>query len=421
MFQSFKKALYFPLAYYFRFFAQIKLSRWKPRIIIVTGSSGKTTLLHLIEAQLGENACYSHHANSSYGIPFDILDLSRKTLMFYEWFALFLKTPFLAFSNVPKQKNYIVEADCDRPGEGKFLSTLLAPEVTIWISSSRTHSMNFDNLVESGKFKNVDEAIAFEYGYFLEATTKLVIYNADSELINKQLPRTKAKVIRISNSNLKNYEVSQKGTDFKINGKTYSFQFLLPEATLYPISATRSLMRYLGLPQDASFTKLTIPPGRSSVFRGIKNTIIVDSSYNSNLESASEVINMFNKIRSDKKWAVVGDMLEQGRKEEEEHKKLANLLVASSCERVILLGPRIVGHGLKILKKYYGDNVVAFMSPKEVLDYLKDNLAGGEMILFKGARFLEGVIENLLENKEDAAKLARREKVWEIRRRKWDL
>ena len=61
------------------------------------------------------------------------------------------------------------------------------------------------------------------------------------------------------------------------------------------------------------------------------------------------------------------------------------------------------------------------MSPKEVLDYLKDNLAGGEMILFKGARFLEGVIENLLENKEDAAKLARREKVWEIRRRKWDL
>ena len=106
MFQELKKVLYFPLAYYFRFFAKIKLARWNPRIIIVTGSSGKTTLLHLIEAQLGENARYSHHANSSYGIPFDILGLERKTLMDYEWFELFLKAPFLAMSRVPKQKIY---------------------------------------------------------------------------------------------------------------------------------------------------------------------------------------------------------------------------------------------------------------------------------------------------------------------------
>lgn len=421
MLHSFKKALYFPLAHYFRFFAKIKLARWKPRIIVVTGSSGKTTLLHLIDSQLSENAAYSHHANSSYGIPFDILDLSRKTLMFYEWFALFLKTPFLAFSRVPKQKIYIVEADCDRPGEGKFLSTLLAPEVTIWLSSSRTHSMNFDTLVESGKFKNVEEAIAFEYGYFLEATNKFVIVNSDSELVTKQLTRTKAKVIRISNRNLKNYEVSRNGTDFKINEKIYSFQFLLPKATSYTISATLSLTRYLNLPQDASFSKFTIPPGRSSVLKGIKNTIIVDSSYNSNFESASEIINMFNKIKSGKKWGVVGDMLEQGKSEKEEHERLAHLIVRANYDRVILLGPRIIRHGLGIIKKNYGDNVIAFTSPKNVLDYIKQNIEGGETILFKGARFLEGVIENLLADKAEASKLSRREKVWEIRRKKWGL
>ncbi|OGH17701.1 MAG: hypothetical protein A2868_01985 [Candidatus Levybacteria bacterium RIFCSPHIGHO2_01_FULL_40_15b] len=421
MFQSFKKALYFPLAYYFRFFAQIKLSRWKPRIIIVTGSSGKTTLLHLIEAQLGENACYSHHANSSYGIPFDILDLSRKTLMSYEWFELFLKTPFLTFSKVPKQKIYIVEADCDRPGEGKFLSTFLKPEVTIWLSSSRTHSMNFDNLVEKGKFKNVDEAIAFEYGYFLEATNKLAIVNSDLGLINRQLSRSQAKKIEISNKSLQKYEVSKGGSIFKINNNVYKFKFLLPEATSYSILAALTLTKYVNLPLATSFQKFEMPPGRSSMFQGIRGITIIDSCYNSNFSSASEIINMLNKIRGNKKWVVIGDLLEQGRSEKEEHERLAQLIVQSNYDRVVLLGPRIVGHGLEILKKHYGDNVVAFMSPKEVLDYLKNNLEGGEMILFKGARFLEGVIENLLENKEDAAKLARREKVWEIRRKKWGL
>ena len=421
MFQSLKKALYFPLAYYFRSLAKIKLSRWNPRIFVITGSSGKTTLLHLVESQIGDFARYSHHANSSYGIPFDILGLERSTLMPYEWFELFLKAPFLTFSKVPKQKVYVVEADCDRPGEGRFLSTLLAPEVTIWLSSSRTHSMNFDRVIEQGKFKSVEEAIAFEYGYFLEVTNKLAIVNSDSELINKQLPRSQAKKIEISNKSLQNYGVSKGGSIFKINNNVYKFKFLLPEAVFYSIEVTLKLIKYLNKPFDDTFKNFKNPPGRSSIFQGVRGTTIIDSCYNSNFSSASEVINMFSKMQAEKKWVVIGDMLEQGKSEKDEHEKLAQLIIGSNYNRIILLGPRIIGHGLEILKKHYGDNVVTFMFPREVLDYLKDNLAGGEMILFKGARFLEGVIENLLENKEDAAKLARREKIWEIRRKKWDL
>ena len=48
MFGQLKKKLYFPVAGYFRFFAAIRLKRWNPRIIVVTGSNGKTTLLHLL-------------------------------------------------------------------------------------------------------------------------------------------------------------------------------------------------------------------------------------------------------------------------------------------------------------------------------------------------------------------------------------
>jgi hypothetical protein len=62
-----------------------------------------------------------------------------------------------------------------------------------------------------------------------------------------------------------------------------------------------------------------------------------------------------------------------------------------------------------------------FLSPKEVLNYLLKNIKGGETILFKGARFLEGVVEGLLLDKSESGYLARREKIWQMRRRKWGL
>ena len=54
-----KKRFYFDAAKYFRFFANKSLKRWKPRIIAVTGSAGKTTMLHLIEFELGKNLNWS--------------------------------------------------------------------------------------------------------------------------------------------------------------------------------------------------------------------------------------------------------------------------------------------------------------------------------------------------------------------------
>ena len=55
--------------------------------------------------------------------------------------------------------------------------------------------------------------------------------------------------------------------------------------------------------------------------------------------------------------------------------------------------------------------------PRQALDYLLKNIIGGETILFKGARFMEGIIEHLLLDKNDIEKLCRREKIWQVRRR----
>lgn len=417
-----KRLLYFPLAYYFRFFAQIQLAFWKPRIVVVTGSSGKTTLLHLIESQIREQARYSYHANSTYGIPFDILGLKRSNLVVSEWFYLFLVAPFKIFKNPYREKLYIVEADCDRPGEGKFLARLLKPEVTLWTGSSRTHSMNFDPLVKNGL--RVEEAIAYEYGYFLESTSGLIIVNGDSKLISTQLNRSKAPVKIIKKKDqLGSYKVTTNHSEFKINGQQYKINSLLPEENFYSIAMTNILLDYLHIENDQSFSEFQLPPGRSSVLKGIKNITIIDSSYNATLDGMRAMLNMFNLYPAGNRWAVLGDMLEQGMEEQEEHEKLADSIASTKLSKIILMGPRVSKYTYPKLKSLIKDStpIEKFTAPKETLNYLIANIQGGEVILFKGARFLEGIVEYLLANKADADKLCRREKIWQTRRQKWGL
>lgn len=428
--RALKESLYFPLAYYFRLFAEIRLRRWKPRVVVVTGSSGKTTMLNLIQSQLKERARYSHKANSSYGIPFDILGLKRKTFLFYEWLELFIKAPFAVFKSLPKEKIYVVEVDCDRPGEGRFLATLLKPEITLWLTSSRTHSMNFDETIQGRKFSSIEKAVAYEFGNLLVYTSGLAIVNGDSGLINAELHRTKTQVRKISKDrHLQEYQITPLGqTRFHIDGKNYSFSYLLPEDTFYSIKMTLELMEYLKMAPDYSFSGFALPPGRSSVFKGIKNITIVDSSYNANLDSMRVILDMFSKMPAKAKWAVLGDMIEQGAAEKEEHEKLAELLLNYNFDRVILMGPRLSKYTypkLETLASHFsplGTQVIErFLNPTEVLKYLQANIQGEETILFKGARFLEGVVEHLLADREDVEKLCRQEKVWKIRRKQWGL
>lgn len=407
-----KKILYFPTAYYFRFFAQIQLKMWKPKIVVITGSNGKTTLLHLIESQLGDKAKYSHHANSTYGIPFNILGLERRTLNLIEWPFLFLLAPFKAFKAPSKQKIYVVEADCDRPKEGKFLASLLKPEVVIWLSVSKTHSVNFNSLDE----------IAFEFGFFLEYCKKQAIINGDNNLILKQLNRTRVTTNKIrQQSYLNDYQVLPAGTKFKIDGKKYSFKFLLPQDTFYSILATKLLLDYMNANFDNSFEKFIIPPGRSSIFKGIKDTTIIDSGYNATPASMNAALKMYKAYPAKAKWAVLSDMVELGKEEAVEHTKLARLIADCQLDKVILMGPRMIEYTLPKLKQIAPENIESFLTPLEVLNYLRANIAGEETLFFKGARFLEGIIEHLLQNKSDSAKLCRREKVWQKRRQQWGL
>jgi UDP-N-acetylmuramoyl-tripeptide--D-alanyl-D-alanine ligase len=422
MINSLKKFFYFPAAWYFRFFAEIKLLRRRPRIVVVTGSNGKTTLLHMLEAQFGDRARYSHHANSSFGIPFDVLGLKRKSLLISEWPGLFLSAPMLAFFSNFKEKIYIVEADVDRPGEGKFLAEFLRPEVVLWVSTARTHGMNFETLAKK-RSETVEEAIAFEFGYFLEYCRGLAVINGDLQLEMRQASRTKADVVEIKKKDsLESYAVGDNKALFRINKEIYSFPALLPEEVFYSIMMCRQAVDYFGFEFDNKFSNFVLPPGRSSVFQGIKGITIVDSCYNANLSSMTAVLDMYSRLSGSNKWVVLGDMLEQGDGEREEHIKLANLLGKYKLEKIVLMGKRVKEFTYPLLVKNNPKRKIeSFLGPRETLDYLLENLQGGEIVLFKGARFMEGIIENLLLDKKEVVKLVRREEIWERRRKQWGL
>jgi len=50
---------------------------------------------------------------------------------------------------------------------------------------------------------------------------------------------------------------------------------------------------------------------------------------------------MFDEYPSKNKWLVLGDMIELGTREREEHEKLATAINCIALEKIILIGPRV--------------------------------------------------------------------------------
>lgn len=424
MVKKFKKKFYFLVASYFVFWASLVLKKWRPRIVVVTGSTGKTTLFYLLQAQLGEAARFAYDANSTFGIPFDILGLKRKTLQPSEWLALFALAPFkaLTFKN-DRPKIYVVEADADRPREAKILAQLLQPEIVLITNIYQTHAVNFDDLVAQGGAPDVLTAIADEFANFARQAGGEVLLNGDNPALVQaierlNLPPEKFTLLQ-EQDYLADYQLLARGTKFTLEKHTYEFADLLPREVALSLVMVERVMEMLGLPLDPTYKNLHLPPGRSNLFAGIKGTTLIDSTYNANLGSMLAMVKLFERYpAAGSKWLVLGHMLEEGAQAKKQHQDLAwAILQTHTIDRVFLLGQENQTEVLPLLEQYWGANKVFFYaSPRQALTALKDSLQGGEAIMFKGAPFLEGMVERLLADPEQAKQLVRREEVWQKRR-----
>ena len=415
-----KKRLYFFVASYFKLFANHSLKKWHPRIIAVTGSVGKTTMLALLEAEMGDKAHYSHNANSAFGISFDILGMRGITGTKLRWLYLIIAAPIKSLYFRHHQKFYVVEIDGERPRETEFLARWLRPEVTVWVSLGRSHASFFDAEVASGRFATVEQAITHEFATLPQHTTKLVLTDADNPMMLTATTDLKAKVIPLKKSAITKYTVHPTHTEFTLGRHVFRFVQPLPPDFAIQLVMLEKLLLHLDLPINYDLSNLSIPPGRSSFFKGKNGLELIDSSYNAHLISMASILDMARHLKVSHKWLVIGDIIDQGVSEHIEHEKLAHLIADTRPEQVILVGHRTHKYTLPLLKEL-NINTVSFKIPQDALAFIEKHATGQETIIFKGSQYLEWIVEKLLSNPADASLLCRREPAAIKRREKRGL
>ena len=421
-----KKELYFVAAGYFRFFANFALKRWRPRVIAITGSAGKTTMLHLCESEFGERGHYSHFANSAFGVAFDLVGTRGITGSKLRWLYLLVVVPIRSLYYKRQGEFYFVEIDGERPHEAEFLARWLKPEVTLWVSLGRSHAVQFEKVVADGEFASLEEAITHEFAQLPSYTQRLVLIDAENAQMVAAAKKLKAEgrtaqvVALDAGKKLKRYAVYPSRTDFVLDKVAFHFAQPQPREIALQLLMLETLCKDLGVQLKTDLSKMPVPPGRSSYFEGIKGVKIVDSSYNAHLISMASILNMAREMKAGHKWLVIGDIVDEGQIEAEEHTKLAHLIVEVKPEMVILVGRRTKKYTAPELRKL-GVPVRTTVDPKKALAYIKSHITGDETLIFKGSQYLEWIIEKLLKNPEDAALLPRREAGAVKRRKRWGL
>lgn len=415
-----KKRFYFVAAGYFRFFAGFALRRWHPRVVAITGSAGKTTMLHLVEFELGERAHYSHDANSAFGIAFDLLGMQGIRGSKLRWLRLIFEAPIKALFYRRQGEFYVVEIDGERPHETEFLAKWLHPELTLWVSLGRSHAVQFEREVAAGKFANIDAAIAHEFSTLPKYTKEYVYIDGDNQLMRDACANIEAKVVEFHKNDLERYNVYPTRTDFVFPTASFHFAQPQPKDLAIQLLMLEELVKCLELPLKTDLSNMPVPPGRSSYFAGKNGLKLIDSSYNAHLISVASILEMVQNLHAGHKWLVIGDIVDQGSLEGEEHQKLAEMIAATHPEMVILVGRRTKEYTAPRLKEL-GVTVRTTLDPHKALKFIEENTTGDETIIFKGSQYLEWIIEQLLENPADAEKLPRREKAAVRRREKWGL
>lgn len=434
------------MLWYLRLFTKLQIRKISPLIIGVGGASGKTSLSNFIYITLKNKykVRQGRGKNSETGIPLDILGIHLNNYSFLEWVKIMILIPVRYITDWEKYDIYIAEMGIDSPLEPKNMSYLLKiirPDIGVLTNISFEHSIYFDPLVENAEDKQRQDDIlrltAKQEGLLLTnlPASGTAVLNLDDENIKKLSSDIKSKIITVSRKD--------KGADFYIEGvKNYVDKFLLqflfdgkhhtleisnplPDHFAYSFIMAIAVSANAGESVENALKNLeegfALPAGRMSVFKGIKDTVIIDSSYNNaTLAPILDLLSFVKEIGNQRRRiGVIGDMRELGSMSKALHEIVAKR-VLETLDEVILIGPLSQQYIVPILKKndftYY--SFQNFTSAKTtILETIKPK----DIVLVKGSQntlFLERVVELLLNNPKDSSKLCRRGEHWDKIREK---
>lgn len=438
-----KKILTSFVLWYLRTAANLQLKKFNPLIIGIAGSSGKSSLGRLLQTVLQTKYAVSttKEKNSETGIPMHILNL-HFDFSYANWLKALILIPLRLLFYWSKYKILVVEMGIDSPVEPKNMSYLLKivkPVIGMVTNISLEHSVYFDEYVKADSEKERQEKI-------LEMTAQqellllrslpnrgAAIINLDDPLIKKAGKRLRAKQISISiqdeNADLFTKKITVSLQDFVMDivwhEKVYQLKINQPLPVFYAYEFLFTLATALSLDIGLSEAikslenNFSLPPGRLSLLNGIKDTIIIDSSYNNGtLEPIMGILDMMRLIAGRRrKVAIIGDMRELGSQSREYHEIVAERL-ALIADKTILIGPLMKNYAAPILKRKKAD-FESFTTFTEAKETILNTTSEKDLILVKGSQntlFLERVVEMLLADEKDISKLCRRGEFWDKKR-----
>lgn len=443
--KAIKKQLSLSILYYLRFWAKLQLKKTKPTIVGVTGTSGKTSACSAIKTVLQNKFLVkkSHKANSESGLPLNILNLYMTNYSLLDWLRVLLLAPLRLVSYWPKHQVYVAEMAIDSPHSPKnmsYLLTILQPTVGVFLNASTVHGENFDELAKNQDLikrrEEIVKLIANEKGKLIQSlpSTGAAVLNIDDKNVYsfKDLTDTSTSILTFGKNvaaTVKFVDSHQSLTGSKLTFKSGGEEItaiwpncLLADHYGYTIAAALSVGLWFKIePKKAMAAlekNLSLPPGRSSLIKGINQSFIIDSSYNSSLNPLLDQLKMLSQVAKKRRVAILGDMRELGQQAVGDHQQAAHA-IAANCDLVCLVGPAMKKYVLPILKKkevdcsWYKNAMLAAQA-------VKNQIQPKDVILVKGSQnniFLESVVEQLMKNPEEASELlCRRGNFWDQKR-----
>lgn len=441
-----KDRLSMPFLIYLRELAKLELGKVRPVVIGVTGSAGKTSTLEAIAAVLSEHhrVKVSVKANSETGIPLNILGISAIDYSPADWLRMALIAPIKLLTNRDRYDYYIAEMGVDSPYPPKnmeYLLTIVKPTIGVFLNALPVHGEYFDTTVSPSvrlpkeRREEVADRIAEEKGKLIRSLPKngTAVLNLDDHRVAPFAEATKARVISISTigrADVSASDIAMRLDSFSLRvreGKqTQTLKLKQPLERNYAQSflAAIAVGRACGVPLASCIRALENnfrpPPGRMSVFAGIRDTTILDSSYNASPESMASALELLDAIAPKRKVAVLGDMRELGKISQREHERIARL-AAGVADCIITVGPMMKRWAGPVLRKkgFSGRSRTSVLNAYEAAAIIPQLLHQKDTVLVKGSQntiFLEIVVEALLKHTEDAKKLCRREPFWQRKR-----
>lgn len=407
------------------------IRKYRPTIVMITGSVGKTSTKDAVAAALSEKfylRASEKSYNSEFGVPLTIIGAKNPWTSPHKWLRVIEEGLALLLLPSHYPKLLVLEVGADRPGDIARILKIATPDAVVV-----TRLPDVPVHVEAYASPKAVREEEFLPARALGPHGVLVICADDAHAVEmaKELP-----VHMLSFGFAKNADIRLSASDiFEGNGQAVGMQASLstPEGKtelkvpgalgrpqLLAPAAAIALARLLGLSNSEAMKGLESyvpPPGRCRVFSGLHEALIIDDSYNASPAAAEEAMNVLALVSAKRRIAVVGDMLELGRYSVEEHARVGRL-AAGKVDIVIAVGIRARALALAARESGMSEEYARmYDTAQEAAVFLKELAAPGDAILIKGSQSMrmERITQVLLVDSADLSKLVRQEKEWKKR------